>query len=47
MKHTSEKQSELPPIVSLRDRDHVLALEFVRAARNFAASGPRTASSAK
>lgn len=40
MKESSQanpRVNELPPIVSLRDREHVLALEFARAAKNFSA----------
>ncbi len=37
MQDAKSKAPELPPIISLRDREHVLALEFDRAARNFAA----------
>jgi len=37
MKDVKNNANELPPIISLRDREHILALEFDRAARNFAA----------
>ena len=37
MKDAKTNATELPPIISLRDREHVLAREFDRAARNFAA----------
>lgn len=37
MQDAKYQAPEIPPIISLRDREHVLALEFDRAARNFAA----------